>query len=77
MSTIENQVYGVPHWKKCVCCGVTQPPASLRFQPAIDPLGGYVCLDEKKCAEWHASLSIATPADVAAAASTPAKKDRK
>lgn len=57
--TIENQIYGVPHWLKCSNCDVTQPPSFI-----VDGK----CKDTKKCAEWKASLAAATPADIQQAA---------
>lgn len=67
--SIENQLYGVPHWRTCASCGVTQPKKSL-FQPLQPPPNddGWHCINTAKCAEWKATLERAKPADIQQAA---------
>ncbi len=60
---IESDLYG-PGWVKCARCGVTQPKASL--EPVVgDPrTPASQCKNTAKCAEWKASLGVATQADL-------------
>lgn len=62
--TVENQTYG-GGYQPCARCGVMRRPSDRT---------GDACTDAVKCAEWKATLKLATPADVHRAAEQLAAK---